>query len=298
VHAKPKISMRTLASSDVSALKPSTAADLKAKLEDLRVRFEQKSAKLVEREGELEAAKREALELRRFFQETGAKNRSVVPSDIRAGLGRASSTETELQRVLMWLAEHVRCEESVAFNACCDLVVADQHIQIRNIVQWCLVDGLRLSVPEEFASEISNLLSAVKASSPAVASLKAKALADEWTLTQCEDGTASVMTLLTHRESQSTCLVADFPVPPPPSPAYCKRWAGVSVGDYVEVNFKGQWFTGTVCFIQESGLTYVHCDVDPPDVMTAAPIHKLRRPRGASPLPEEARNKEAFSHAR
>lgn len=67
MHAKPKISMRTLASSDVSALKPSTAADLKAKLEDLRARFEQKSAKLVEREGELEVAKREALELRHFF---------------------------------------------------------------------------------------------------------------------------------------------------------------------------------------------------------------------------------------
>lgn len=288
--------MPALASSE-RVLKPSTAADLKAKLEDLRVRYEQKSAKLVEREAELAAAKREAFELRSSLQGTGAKSTSVVPTEIRAGPGRTSRPETELQRVLIWLAEHVVLEEVVAFNACCDIIVDDQHIQIRNIVQWRLDDGLRLSVPEELAPEISNLLSVIKASSAAVASLKAKALVDSWILSQCED-TMSIMTLLTHRESQNTCLLADFPVAPPPSPAYFKGWAGVSVGDHVEVNFRGQWFTGTVCFIEEGGLTYVHCDVDPPDVMTTAAIHQLRRPHGASPRPEEECHKKAFSHAR
>lgn len=244
--------------------------ELKTKVEDLRLRCEQKSAKLLERQVELDAAKNEAAELRCFLQGSGARNTSVVPSEIRAGPGRVSNPETELQRVIMWLAEHAILEEPVAFNAACDIIVGDEHIQMREIIQWRLTDDLRLSVPIELASEISNLLSVVKGNTSATVSAKAMAIADSWTLTQVEDGT-SIMTLLMHKESKKACTVADFPVPPPPSPGHLQRWAGVSVGDHVEVNFQGQWFTGTVCCIKDGGLTYVHCDVDPPDVLTTAP---------------------------
>lgn len=195
----------------------------------------------------------------------------------------------------MWLAEHVVLEEPVSFNASCEIITGDQHIQVRNIVQWRLVDDLRLSVPQELAPEISNLLSAAKKDSNVVSVAKAKTIVSSWLLTQCEDSTSRI-TLLTHRKSQQSCIVAEFPVPPPPSPK--KAGVVVSVGDHVEVNFKGEWFTGTVCLIKEGGLTYVHCDVDPPGVMTTAPVDQLRRPTGASPPSEESTKKDTFSHAR
>jgi len=280
-----------------------TQAELSTKLEELRLKFEQKSAKLAERQAELEASKIEAQELRRCLQANETKRSSLVPAEICAGPGVASnpcSPEIELRRMLIWLAENVIIEEPICFNASCDLITGDQHIQLRNIVQWRLNnnDNLRLSVPEEFAPEISNLLSAAKMQSSVISSAKAKTITDSWLLTQCEDA-MSRMTLLTHRESRSSCIVADFPVPPPPTPKQMQVWAGVSVGDHVEVNFKGEWFTGTVCYIKEGGLTYVHCDVDPPDVMTTAPIHMLRRPGHSSPTPpEQSRKKEALEDRR
>jgi hypothetical protein len=269
-----------------------SSVELKAKLDDLRLRYEQKSAALMEKEAELEAVKKKASELRRCLQATGTKNTSLVPSEIRAGPGHDSNPETELQRILTWLAEHVVLEDAIVFNAGVDLIAADQHIQIRNIVQWRLVEDLRLSVPVELAPELSNLLSAVKTKGAVFASTKAKDIANSWSLLQCEDVT-NTMLMLTHNESNSTCIVADFPVPSPPTPGQLQVWAGVSIGDHVEVKFEGQWFPGTVCCIKEDGLTYVHCDVDPPDIMTTAPMSMLRRPRGASSLPEESCKKEA-----
>lgn len=268
-------------------------AELKAKLEDLRSSYEEKFAKLKKHEAELEAAKREASKLRHFLHESGCSNTSVVPSEMRAGPGRSSNSETELQRVLKWLSEQVTLADPTVFNAATDIVVGDQLFQIRNVVQWRLVDDLKLSVPEGLAPEISNLLSAIKMKGVAVALAKAKALLDSWTLQQMEDNTG-VMTLLIHKESNSACIVADFPDPPLPSARrHLQRWAGVSVGDHVEVNFHGQWFTGTVCFIQEDGIIDVHCDVDPPDVMTTTPIHMLRRLSGASSGPGDSRKQDA-----
>jgi hypothetical protein len=284
--------------------KPLTAAELKAKIEDLRLRCEQKSVKLKECDAELEAARKEALELRRCLKETGTKNTSVVPTELRAGLGTTSNHEVvELQRLLMWLAEQVAVEEAVGFNANHELIVADQRIEMSNVIQWCLDDGLRFSVPEELAQEISDLLSVVKTGGAAAASANARALAESWTLTQCHVTTGTV-TLLVHRETQKTCIVADFPVPPPQSKRYLQAWAGISVGDHVEVKFKGAWYEGTVCFIEEGGLMYIHCDGDPPDVMTPVPFRQLP---GTSSLPEEAckktnngkkeSKKQTFSHA-
>jgi hypothetical protein len=63
-------------------------------------------------------------------------------------------------------------------------------------------------------------------------------------------------------------------------------WEGVRVGDSVEVNFQGEWFKGTVKLIEDGGIAAVHCDVDPPDVMTKAPMNLLRRPLDSSAVPQ------------
>merc|ERR1711939_304582 len=50
------------------------------------------------------------------------------------------------------------------------------------------------------------------------------------------------------------------------------------LGDRVEVEFEGQWFVGEILSINaESGVTSIHCDADPPDVITEAPVDSLRK---------------------
>lgn len=282
--------------------------DLSTKLNDLRSKYDLKCAELAKRQADLQAAKIKSEELRQCLEAAETKRTSLVPVDVRAGLGAASMAETELQRILTWIAEHVVLKNPISFNACCMIVTGDQQIHLSNIVQWRLTGELRLSVPEELAAEVSNFLSAAKTNSSIFSSAKAKTIVDSWQVTQCED-VKSRMTLLTHQASQSSCIVANFPVPPLPSPerliasklAFESRCSNgpldVSIGDHVEVNFEGEWFAGTVCDIK-GGLTYVHCDIDPPDVLTTAPIHMLRRPIGTSSTPDASHAKSRHARAR
>lgn len=284
-----------------------TYEELNAELSELHLDNDEKCDELVEIRAELHAAKIETQELRLRLQATGTKITSVVPTEVRAGLGAnlAGNPEAELRHLLKWLAADVVLEDPVALNCCCDVMVSDgQHVQIRNIVQWRLKGDLRLSVPEELAPEISNLLSAAKADSNMVCQAKAKSILDSWQLTHHEappSGTTSRVTLLTHRESQRSCLVANFPLPPPPPPPQPKlyqAWAGVSIGDKVEVNFDGNWLQGSVEFIRGEGLAYVHCDADPPEVFVMSPINLLRWPSETSPPAAQEPCKNELSHAR
>jgi len=283
----------------------STYEELEAELSELHVDYDEKCDELVETRAELHAAKIEAQELRLRLQATGTKITSVVPTEVRAGPGAnlAGNLEAELRRLLQWLALNVVLEDPVTLHCCCDVMLSDgQHVQIRNIVQWRLTGDLRLSVPEELAPEISTLLSAAKADSNMVCQAKAKSILDSWQLTHSEappSETTSRLTVLTHRESQRSCLVANFPVPPPPPPPQpSKIVAGVSVGDKVEVNFYGNWFQGSVEFIRDEGLAYVHCDADPPEVFVKSPINLLRWPSETPPAPAQEPCKNELSHAR
>jgi hypothetical protein len=284
----------------------STCTELKAKEQELQSKYARKCVELAERQAELRATQVEVQELRKRLNGTEIKNTSLVPAQVRAGPGMAGSAVTDLQRILVWIAERIVIEDSVSFDACCAIILGDQRIHLQSIVQWRLDDDLRLSVPEEIASEVRDFFIAAKADSSLFSSAKAKIIVDSWQMTQCEDAKTR-LTLLTHKESESNCIVADFPVPPPPSPkkAIASKMTlrssntplAVKVGDHVEVNFDGQWYAGVVCRIDGTD-SYVHCDVDPPEVITKSPVHMLRRPSGNSSATEESCKKERFSHAR
>jgi hypothetical protein len=49
----------------------------------------------------------------------------------------------------------------------------------------------------------------------------------------------------------------------------------VSKGDNVEVQFEGEWFSGVLQGV-EGGFALVSCDVDDPDIITVAPLRKVR----------------------
>lgn len=261
--------------------------EIEEQLEELQLEYEEKCGELVERENELKAVRMEVQELQTLLQANARPQRSsLVPQSMSAGSGVNGNPQAEeLRRIFLWLAEHVVLDQSIQFNACCDLIMAGQHVRIREVVQWPMrTTDLRLTVPTELAPDITNLLAATKQNENALCEAKAKSIIDSWLLTTSEplSETTSGVTLLTHRESQKSCLVANFPLPPPPPPQQFQQWAGVAVGDAVEVNFQGQWFRGTVKLIEEGGIASVHCDVDPPDVITKAPMNLLRRAESAA----------------
>lgn len=259
--------------------------ELQDKMEQLQLDYEEKCGELVERENDLKAAKMQIEELRILLKsgQTGDRRSSMVPDTMGAGGSQVvgNPQAEELRRMFLWLAEKVVLEEPIQYNANCDLVMGGHHVQMRNVVQWCIRDcDLRLTVAEEMAPEISNLLSATKQNPTIMCEAHANSIIDAWCLTTSPplSETLSAMTLLTHRVNQICCSVANFPLPPAPPTQPLQECAGISVGDVVEVMFEGEWFKGTVKVIESDGVAQVHCDVDPPEVLTKTPLSFLRHP--------------------
>jgi hypothetical protein len=261
----------------------SSHEELREQLEELQIDYEEKCNELVECENELKTARMELNELQILLKsQIGDRRSSVIPYTMEAGsFHEAGNPQAEeLRRMFLWLAEQAILEEPIRFNANCDLIMAGQHVRIRNIVQWRLrTTDLRLSVPEEMAREVEGLLAATKMDPKTVCEAKAKAIIDSWLLTTSEamSATTSAVTLLTHRVSQVSCVVANFPVPPIPPVSHMQEFAGFRLGDIVEVNFEGEWFRGVIRLIDGDGVASVQCDVDPPDVLTKTPMSFLRR---------------------
>merc|ERR1712224_280724 len=126
-----------------------------------------------------------------------------------------------------------------------------------------------------FASEVSSLLAAAKINRNALCDARAQSIMDSWLLTTneppCEG--CSAVTLLTHRQSQFNCIVANFPAP---HPVY--EFAGFRVGEIVEINFQEEWFSGVVTLLKADGAVSVQCDADVPGVMTIGRVEHLRHP--------------------
>lgn len=264
--------------------------ELEEQLEQLQLDYDEKCNELAERENELRAANIKIQELQILLgSQAGQPCSSAVPLTIAAGISDVAGNPQaeELRRMFLWLAEQVELEGPIHFDASShNLTVAGREVPMGNIVQWRLKQtDLRLSVPSELASEVSNLLSATKMNPKTMCETKAKAVLDSWLLTSGEapSETTSAVTLLTHRVSQVTCIVANFPVP-----HVCQESPGFRVGDFVEVNFEGQWFRGVVKHAA-NGDASVQCDVDPLGVLTTAPMGLLRRPvdpAAPQPTPE------------
>lgn len=256
-----------------------TSAELREQIEELQWDYEDKCNELVERTQELEAARHEIEELKILLKSAGKRCSSVVATGTGGSGVATNPQEAELLRIFLWLAEHAVLEEPTSLNADCNVVMAGKLLNLHNIVQWRLRESdLKLSVPDELAPEITSLLSTIKLSSNTLCEVKAKAIIDSWSLTTSPGSEATTtVTLLTHHESQRSCLVADFPSPPRPQPQQVQQWVGPSEGDIVELNFEGQWLKGTVKIIKGDGIVVVHCDIDPPEVLTTTSVHFLRR---------------------
>eukprot|EP00746_Dinoflagellata_sp_MGD_P002639 gnl/MRDRNA2_/MRDRNA2_105167_c0_seq1.p1 gnl/MRDRNA2_/MRDRNA2_105167_c0~~gnl/MRDRNA2_/MRDRNA2_105167_c0_seq1.p1 ORF type:complete len:343 (-),score=66.31 gnl/MRDRNA2_/MRDRNA2_105167_c0_seq1:572-1600(-) len=256
--------------------------ELQEKIEQLQLDYDEKCNELVECQNDLKATKMEVEELKILLKsQTGRA--SIVPEIMGTSKSGACDNPQaeELQRMFLWLSEQVVLEEPIRYNAQLDLLVAEQCVHMRDVVQWCLRDSdLRLTVPAEMAPEISNLIYDTKLKPSSLCGARGHAIMDNWRLSiyPAPSESTSAGTLLTNLVNQSTCLVANFPTPPPIPPLPVHQLSGFSLGDIVEVSFEGEWFRGVVKTLENDGTAQVHCDDDPPQVWTKTPMSFLRHP--------------------
>jgi hypothetical protein len=264
--------------------------ELQEKFEQLQLDHEDTRNELVECQNDLKAARSRIQELELLLKsQTGEQRSSLVPEKIAAGNSgpgvASNSSEEELRRMFSWLADQVDFEETIKFDATeHTLVVAGEQVYFGSVVQWCLKESdLRLTVPEELASEISNVLAAAKEDPATLCNASARTIMDSWLLSINEppSETTSAVTMLRHRQSQVSCIVANFPEPHP-----VLEFDGYRVGEIVEVNFEDRWFIGVVNSIRCHGEFFVQCDVDTEGVFTKAYPHSLRRPLVTFAQPE------------
>lgn len=246
--------------------------DLSSALENLQIDYDEKCDELAEVRAELKAARIEVQQLRLRLQAAGVKNTSVVPDKIQAGPGSGDGRAAELGRHLQWIAEHVELEHPAVLDAGCDVVMGGRHVHLGRIKQFRLncPGNLKLSVPLDQSAEIGALLAAAKLSNNTIDAQKSQSLSDEWELVVSEtaDGNnRETCTLLVHRETSAGILVATWPN----VPARIRPF-----GDRVEVQYEGEWFTGTLWDVENGSIAHVQCDLDPPEVLTVVPISMLR----------------------
>lgn len=265
--------------------------ELQDKFEQLQLVHEEKcnelgecKDELVECKNDLKAAMIAIHELQLLLKsQTGAQRTSIVPDKIVAGISAVGrkNQEDELCRMFSWLAEQVDLDDRRQFDASeHNLVLAGQQVQMGNIVQWRLKDSdLRLTVPEELASEVSELLAAAKVNPSILSDASKKGIQESWLRTDAvsEIDGVSGATLLTHRLSHVHCIVANFPEPHP-----VQEFGGFKVDEIVEVNSncdgEWKWYIGVVKSIHADGEFLVQCDVDPLGLLTICTVDLLRRP--------------------
>merc|ERR1712000_314397 len=155
---------------------------------------------------------------------------------------------------------------------------------------------MSLNVPLAHATEIKEVLEAVKATGNKVSEELAQQLASSWGFMCANVGEHNepVIFLPRRSSSESICVAAWLTCeccldvaeqPESMDKTSVEGWP--RVGDRAEVRFGERWYVGDVVKRDAHGMTTMHCDVDPSNVLVQAHISTLRRPtqplaRGAS----------------
>lgn len=262
--------------------------------DDLQLDYEEACNEVVELQAELRAATIEARQLQMNLQaatrQRGAQTASGGPAALpAAGAAVAEEQRTqELRGFLAWLAEHADLEHQDVLDVGFAVPIGGRTVQLLRVVQWGLASApggrLRISAPVEHQANLNRVLSEARAGAKA----DAQALRDfvaAWDLIPGElnvaaEGETEPSVLLAHRCSTQGILVATWPSKESLEAFHALRAAGGEaprVGDRVEVDFQGKWYSGTLHSVDATGKASVKCDVDAPGVFTVTPLCCLRR---------------------
>jgi hypothetical protein len=256
-------------------------------LAELQLEYDETCNELADCKSDLKTARLEIQEMQIVLEsmskvKTGERRPSIVPQQFGTGGWQGTDAprkdeREELRRLFVWLATNVDMHEPVRFGVTSEnLPFWGSDVKEGDIVQWRIAGSdLRLSVPDQLASEVSNLLFATKMNPDRMSEATVKHIMDSWQFSTAEVPTekTSRMTLLQHRMSQVTCIVATFPRPPTD-----QEIEGFKIGDFVEVRFDGVWFSGVLKRIDQNGEAWVQCNSDTLGELTSSSITTLRRP--------------------
>lgn len=282
--------------------------------ESLQLDYDELCDEVVELQQELKAAKIAKQQLQMRLKAVAA--RSPNASTVVSSLPPAALTDPhlgELENFVMWLAEHVSLDQSVILDVGLEIPVANRAVQLNLVVQWPLTFALgrhlKLTAPLECKDQLQSLLTSAKEDGK-VSMESLQTLASFWDLVpgNLETITQKVpepVVMLTHKFSQLGILVATWPTAGALEAfrALCSvDGEPFQVGQRVEVEYQGQWYVGTLHSLTATGKASVSCDVDGPNVLTVAPVYRVRRlveepteqacsdtaPTPSEPEPEEA----------
>lgn len=224
--------------------------------------------------------------------------------------------------MLQWLVESVDLDRHVIFECGTsesEIMVGGRRVQLQRMATWPLLAGsraagLKLSVPLDMQVEIAEVLVAARARGR-MEELVVQRLADSWEMVGAEVASAQVghpepAVFFIQRGSTRAMLVGHWPavefapkgghVRAPFDPAQhfsrieeteddgghqepsSTERPSVSTGDRVEVEYKGQWFSGLLQGV-DNDLANIQCDVDSPGVITVAPLTSVRPAGSAAP---------------
>lgn len=271
---------------------------------------------------QIEQTRFNAQQLRLELRAAGVNDPSLVPARLRAGNGGSEAQHMELRSMLQWLMESVDLKRHVVFECGAgdsDVMVGGRRVQLQRMATWPILAGtrtvgLKLSVPLDMQVEIAEVLLAAR-SRGRIDELEVQRLAESWEMVGAEVASAHASrpepaVFLVRRDSAQAMIIGHWPavdfVPRGgrASAAFdpvrhfsrlaeAQRDGGdsevekqqrpsVCTGDRVEVEYKGQWFSGLLQGVNND-LANIQCDVDSPGVITVAPLTCVRPAREPAP---------------
>jgi len=256
--------------------------------EEMQEEFDEKCNEVVDLKNNLRASQLEAQQLR-------MRLKGVLPSaGSLIALPGSSLTEeqrrgVEMQNFLKWLVSCMDISYSEELEVGLQVPMQGRSVFLGKMTQWqSSVGGLCLSVPVEFAEEVSSVFKCSQAQGGNVESSVGRHFADSWELLPSVivvAGQPEPAVLLSRRGEEGpeqNMLVASWPTREHVLSEIERAATDIDanelyVGMRVEVEFEGQWYFGIVHAVDViAGRASVICDVDAPGVVTRAPIASLR----------------------
>lgn len=295
--------------------------------EELQLQYEEACSEVKDLQNELRASVIEAqqlgVRLQAAAQQAGASRASPAAMPIAGTAPGEDQRMADLRNLIEWLATVVNLEQTHLLDVGFEVPIGGRAIQLRRVMQWPLTSApggnLRLSAPIEHHAEIVGILQATKMQGGKVDPERLRNFAAAWDLVVGEFTTAThsqaePSVLLAHRGSPLGILIATWPThealqafhamqagnqqttPAPVQAPGAPQQYVVHLGDRVEVEFEGKWYTGTLHSADADGKASVMCDTDAPGVLTYVHLSSVRpisasAPTGHAPVPSSNRQR-------
>lgn len=260
--------------------------------EDALLDYDEACDEVVELQSELRAEKIEVqkllVRLKAAYKGSAqsASSTSRSPSSMPAvGFVVEEQKAEEFRRLFLWLAEHADLENPQELDVGFEVPIGGRTVHLQKVVQWPLPSApggkLLVTAPIEHKEPLGHLLATTRASREVSSDAILHFLAG-WDLIAGELTTAAHVravpsVLLSERTSTQGILVANWPTREALRVFNTLCPHAPRLGERVQVNYEGTWYTGQLQAVDANGLASVRCDADAPGVLTVTPLSHVCR---------------------